>query len=388
MQNNFAYKLLEKIKKVTKSNNPRLHEPYLDNLEIKELKKCIKSNFVSTAGPQVKKFEKKIAKLTGSKFAIATNSGTSALHLALKATEIDNTSEVLIPSLNFVASANAIRYCNAVPHFIDSSKEDLAADPAKLSKYLKKNTKIRDGKCINKKTKKVIKALILVHIFGLSGNVLKIKNICRLHKIELIEDAAEAVGSYYKDKHLGTYGKLGILSFNGNKIITTGAGGALITNNERLAKKIYKLSQISKISHKWRLEYDDIGYNYRMASLNASLGISQLSKLKLLLKYKKKLFLKYTKAFKKFKEFKILNQSKNCKSNYWLITIILKENSFLKRDRLIQFLNDNGVQVRPCWKPLHRLKHFSKCPRMDLSNTEILEKKIINIPSSSIYGKN
>ena len=388
MQNNFANKLLQTIKKVTKSSNPRLHEPYLDNYEIKEVTKCIKSNFVSTAGPQVKKFEGKLSKLTGSKFVIATNSGTSALHLALKAINIDSNSEVLIPSLNFVASANAIKYCNGEPHFIDSSEKDLAVDPFKLSKYLSKNTIIKGGKCINKRTKKVIKALIVVHIFGFCGNILHIKQLCKLFKIELIEDAAEAVGSYYKNKHLGTFGKFGILSFNGNKTITTGAGGALITNDKKLAKKILKLSQISKISHKWRLEYENVGYNYRMASLNAALGISQLDKLKLLIKDKKKLFLKYTKAFKNFNEFKLLNQSKNCKSNFWLITIILKENSFLKRDKIIKFLNDNGVQVRPCWKLLHRLQHFSKCPKMNLSNAEILEKKIINIPSSSIYGKN
>ena len=388
MQKNFAKLLLNTIKKVTKSKSPKLHEPYFDKLEIKEIKKCIGSNFVSTAGPQVKKFEKKISQLTKSKFVIATNSGTSALHLALKAINIKFDSEVLIPSLNFVASANAIKYCNAEPHFIDSDQKNLSVDPNKLSEYLKENTKISNGKCINKKTKKVIKALILVHIFGLSGDVLEIKKICKLNKIELIEDAAEAVGSYYKNKHLGTFGRIGVLSFNGNKTITTGAGGALITNDKKLAKKIYKLSQISKVSHKWRLEYDDVGYNYRMASLNAALGISQLKKLNILLKNKKKLYSKYLKAFKNFKEFKLLNQSKNCKSNFWLITILLNENSLSKRDKIIEFLNNNGVQVRPCWKPLHRLKHFSKCPKMDLSNAEILEKKIINIPSSSVYGKN
>ena len=387
MLKKFCKSLINSIKKATNSVNPKLHEPELDFLDSHEIRKCIITNYVSTVGPNVKKFEKKISNLTGAKFVIATNSGTSALHLSLKSINVDKNSEVLVPTLNFAASANAIKYCNATPHFIDSSIYDLGVDAKKLFKYLKNISKIKNGTCYNKKTKKKISALILVHIFGYSGNVLKIKRICNLFKIELIEDAAEAIGSFYKKKHLGTFGKLAALSFNGNKTITTGAGGAVITDNKQLAKKIYSLSIVSKLPHEWKLEYGSVGYNYRMPNLNAALGLSQLSKLKLILKNKRKLFLKYKKALKNFSEFELLNEPKNSKSNYWLNTIVLKFNSMKKRDFIIQKLNHSGVQARPCWKLLHKLKHFYNCPRMDLSNAEKLEMNIINLPSSAKYGK-
>ena len=386
MRKNLIKKLTKSIKLVTRNNKPRLHEPLLDDEEIKELKKCIKSNFVSTVGPQVKKFEKKLSKLTGAKYVVATNSGTSALHLALKAINLEKNSEVLVPTLNFVASGNAIKYCNAIPHFVDSCVNNLSVDPIKLSNYLSKIIKIKNGRSINVKTNRPILALILVHVFGHGGNIKELKKICDVYNIKLIEDAAEAIGSFYKNKHLGTFGKCGILSFNGNKTITTGAGGAFITNDKNLAKKVLKLSLISKVPHKWKLEYDDIGYNYRMPSINASLGLSQLNKLKSILVRKKKLFLSYKKEFEKYSEFIILGQPKDCKSNFWLNALILKKSSINLRDKIISRLNYNGIQARPCWKLLHRLKQFSNYPRMNLSVAENLEKKIINIPSSSIYG--
>ncbi len=386
MRKNFIKKLARSIKLVTNSRKPRLHEPFLNQSEIIELKNCIKSNYVSTVGPQVKKFEKKLSKLTGAKYVVATNSGTSALHLALKALNVEKNSEVLIPSLNFVAGGNVIKYCSAIPHFIESNKIDLSVDPLKLKTYLKRIVKLKNGKCINIKTKRPIIALIVVHVFGHSGNIKEIKRICNLYKIKLIEDAAEAIGAFYQSKHLGTFGKCGILSFNGNKTITTGAGGALLTDDKNLAKKVLKLSLVSKIPHKWKLEYDDIGYNYRMPSINAAIGLSQLKKLNLMIKKKKKLFLNYKKEFKKYSEFILLDQPKNCKSNFWLNTIILKNNSMKVRNNIIKKLNQYDVQARPCWKLLHKLKQFSNYPQMNLSISEKLEKNIINIPSSSIYG--
>ena len=386
MRKNFIKELAKSIKLVTNSKKPRLHEPFLDQSEIIELKNCVKSNYVSTVGPQVKKFEKKLSKLTGAKYVVATNSGTSALHLALKTLNVEKNSEVLIPSLNFVAGGNVIKYCNAIPHFIESNKDDLSVDPLKLKKYLKKIVKFKNGKCINSNTKRPIIALIVVHVFGHSGNIKEIKKICNFFKIKLIEDAAEAVGAFYQRKHLGTFGKCGVLSFNGNKTITTGAGGAFLTDDKKLAKKALKLSLVSKIPHKWKLEYDDIGYNYRMPSINAAIGLSQLKKLNFIIKKKKKLFLNYKKEFKKYSEFVLLDQPKNCKSNFWLNTIILKNNSIKIRDNIIKKLNQYGVQARPCWKLLHKLKQFSNYPQMNLSISEKLEKSIINIPSSSIYG--
>lgn len=387
MRKSLTKDLIKSIRSVTKSKYPKLHEPYLDNLEINELKKCIYSSFVSTAGPQVKKFEKKISQLTGAKYVVATNSGTSALHLALKALSLKKNTEVLIPTLNFVASGNVVEYCNAIPHFVDSDINNLSIDSVKLEAYLNRIVKIKNGTSINLKTKRPISALILVHIFGHSGNVKEIRRVCSRFKIDLIEDAAESIGSFFQKKHLGTFGKCGVLSFNGNKTVTTGAGGALITNDKKLAKTALKLSLVSKVPHNWKLEYDAVGYNYRMPSINASLGLSQLKKLNLFLILKKKLFLKYKKEFKKYSEFNLLDQPKNCKSNFWLNTIILKTNSFYIRDNIIRKLNENGVQVRPCWSLLHKLNQFSSYPKMNLITAEKLEKKIINIPSSAIYGK-
>ncbi len=385
MKKNLIKNLTKSIKSVTRSNKPRLHEPFINFLDLSEIKKCISSNYVSTVGSQVVKFERNLSRVTGAKYVVATNSGTSALHLALKCINLEKNSEVLIPTLNFVASANAIRYCDAFPHFIDSDEKNLSIDHLKLKKYLEKITIIKKGICFNKKTKRPIKALILVHIFGHGGKISEINKICNLFKIKLIEDAAEAIGSYYKKKHLGTFGRVGVLSFNGNKTITTGAGGALLTNEKKLAEKALKLSLISKIPHKWKLEYG-FGFNYRMASLNASLGISQLQKLKHMLKNKKKLFLKYKKEFNKYSEFYLLDQPKNCESNFWLNTIILRKTSMNTRNNIIRLLNKNGIQARPCWKLLHRLKHFSNYPKMNLSAAIKLEKKIINIPSSPKYG--
>ena len=385
MKKNLIKNLTKSIKSVTRSNKPRLHEPFINFRDLSEIKKCISSNYVSTVGSQVVKFERNLSRVTGAKYVVATNSGTSALHLALKCINLEKNSEVLIPTLNFVASANAIRYCNAFPHFIDSDEKNLSIDHLKLKKYLEKITIIKKGICFNKKTKRPIKALILVHIFGHGGKISEINKICNLFKIKLIEHAAEAIGSYYKKKHLGTFGRVGVLSFNGNKTITTGAGGALLTNEKKLAAKALKLSLISKIPHKWKLEYG-FGFNYRMASLNASLGISQLQKLKHMLKNKKKLFLKYKKEFNKYSEFYLLDQPKNCESNFWLNTIILRKTSMNTRNNIIRLLNKNGIQARPCWKLLHRLKHFSNYPKMNLSAAIKLEKKIINIPSSPKYG--
>lgn len=383
----FSKNLSKSIKQVTNCDNPKLHEPYLSLDDLKEIKKCIKTNYVSTIGPQVKLFEKRLSKLTGAKYVIATNCGTSALHIALKAIHLEENTEVLLPSLNFVASANAVKYCNATPHFVDSNKKNLSIDAKKLSQYLKKNTFIKNNNCFNKKTKKKIQALILVHIFGLGCNIEKIKKICKIFKITLIEDAAEAIGSYYQDKHLGTFGKIGVLSFNGNKTITTGAGGAVITNDKKLAKEAYNFSTVCRKSHEWKIDFDGIGYNYRLSSLNAALGISQLKSLKKILNFKKKLFFKYKKEFRKFSEFKILDQEKKFKSNFWLNTIILNLNSINKRNIIIKYLNRFGIQARPCWALLHKLKHFQDCPKMNLDNANELEKNIINIPSSPKYGE-
>ena len=382
-----AKNLIKSIQKVTRSKRSNLHEPIFYGEEIKLLKSCIRSNFVSTAGPQVEVFEKKIAKLTNSRYVVACVNGTSALHLSLKLININRNCEVLLPSLNFVASANAIEYCGAVPHFIDSDRKTLGVNPEKLEKYLRKICIVKEKFCFNKKTKRKISALIAVHIFGHPCNIIKIKKICKRFKITLIEDAAEALGSYYKRKHAGMFGDIGILSFNGNKTITTGGGGALITNEKAIAQKAKLLSTTSKIPHLWKYDYDSVGYNYRLPNINSVIGIAQLNSLKKILKVKRNLFNKYKKELKKIDTVELFEEPENCKSNYWLNTVLLKDNSFHTRDYLINEINKKGIQVRPCWKLLHKLKHFSKYPSMNLDEAEKLEMKIINIPSSPMYGK-
>lgn len=241
MKKNFYFRLVKAIKLITKKKKSYLHEPLLDESDTKEIKKCIESSFVSSISPHVNLFERSIAKITKSKYVIATVNATSALHIALKLIDIKPTDEVLMPSLNFVSSANAVKYCSAVPHFIEIDRKNLSVDLIKLENYLKKISYIKNNKCFNKKTKRRIKALIVVHLFGYSGNLNKIYDLCKKFKIKLIEDAAEAFGSYFKKKHLGTFGDLGVLSFNGNKIVTTGGGGAILTSNLGLAKKAFSL---------------------------------------------------------------------------------------------------------------------------------------------------
>jgi len=379
-------KIIKVIQKVTGKKKSNLHEPNFSGKEIDLLKKCIKSNYVSTVGPQVEIFEKKLAKLTGAKYVIACVNGTSALHLSLKSINIDKNCEVLLPSLSFVASANAVNYCGGTPHFVDSDKKTLGVNPEKLERYLEKTCTVKRNICFNKKTKKRISALIVVHIFGHPGEIFKIRKLCKKFFINLIEDAAEGIGSYFHNQHVGTFGKMGIISFNGNKTITTGGGGAIITNNKKIANIVKSLSTTNKLPHPWKYDYEAVGYNYRLPNINSALGIAQLNSLKKILADKRNLFKKYKKEFSKIREIDFFHEPKFCKSNYWLNAILLKNSSILKRDYIINKINKKKIQVRPCWKLLHRLKHFANCPKMNLDEAISLESKIITLPSSPIYG--
>ena len=273
-------------------------------------------------------------------------------------------------------------YNQATPHFIDSELKHFGVDAEKLDQYLKKNTYIKNNLCINRKTKKIIRALIVVHVFGHPAQITKLVRIAKKYKIKVLEDAAEALGSLYKGKQVGTFGDIGILSFNGNKIITTGVGGAILTNNKNFANLSRHISCTSKIKHEWEFIHDDIGYNYRLANLNASLGISQIKKLKKYIIQKKKLFIKFNGLLKNSNEFYILNQPKNCRSNFWLQTLIIKKPTLLRKNNILRKFHDKKILARPVWKPLHKLKYLNKYPKMNLNNSEILENMIINLPSS------
>jgi aminotransferase in exopolysaccharide biosynthesis len=377
--------IIKSITKVVGKQKHHLHEPFFCGNEIKYLKKTITTNLVSSVGPFVKKFEDQITKFTKSKYTISTVNGTEALHLSLVACGVKNNDEVLVPSITFAGSANAIVYSGAIPHFVDSEFETLGIDPLKLEKYLEKIT-IKKGKFyFNKNTKRKIKAIMPVHVFGNICQIDKILKIAKKYNLIVIEDAAEAFGSFFKNKHAGTFGLIGCFSFNGNKIMTTGGGGAIITNNRLLAKKIRQLSTTAKIDHRWEYIHDAVGYNFRMPNLNAALGSAQIENLKKFLISKRKLFLRYCKEFLKFNNVRLIKNPEFSKSNNWLNTIFIKNSSIKKRNKVLSLAHKNKIFLRPAWKPLHTLKHFKKMPKMNLAQAIKIYKSCINLPSSANY---
>ncbi len=377
--------IIKSIKNVVGKQKHHLHEPLFFGNEIKYLKKTITTNLVSSVGPFVKKFENQITKFTRSKYAISVINGTEALHLSLVACGVKNNDEVLVPTITFVGTANAIVYSGAIPHFVDSETETLGIDPLKLEKYLEKIT-IKKGKFyFNKKTKRKIRAIIPVHVFGNICQIDRILKIAKKYNLLVIEDAAEALGSFSKNKHAGTFGIVGCFSFNGNKILTTGGGGAIITNNKLLAKKIKHLSTTAKINHRWEYIHDAVGYNFRMPNLNAALGSAQIENLNKFLRSKKKLFLRYCKEFLKVNDVRIIKNPKFSKSNNWLNTIFIKNSSIKKRNKVLSLAQKNLIFLRPVWKPLHTLKYLNKMPRMNLDVAIKIYESCVNLPSSASY---
>lgn len=363
--------------------NIYLHEPHFTGKENNYLNDCINSTFVSSVGKFVDKFENDLANYTGSKYVIAVVNGTSALHISLIVSGVKPQDEVIVPAISFVATANAVKYCGATPHFVDIEKKTLGMDPISLKEWLNKVSVIKNGLCINKKTNNIIRAIVPMHTFGHPCRIEEIKKIANEFSLILIEDAAESLGSFYKSKHTGTFGKLGTLSFNGNKIITTGGGGAILTNSKILAKKAKHLTTTAKVPHKWEYVHDLVGYNYRLPNLNAALGCAQLESLNKFINLKRKLTEVYKKVFEKFENIDLFLEPKNSFSNYWLQSIILNNKIKNQRNEILNDLNSLNIMCRPIWKPLHKLIPYKNCPRSSLPNVNELEKKIINLPSSS-----
>ena len=377
-------KELIKLKKKFKVKKLELHTPYFEVNDYKYLKECVESTFVSSqAGKFIKKFRLKILNITKTKYLVLVNSGSSGIYLSLRSLNIKKNEEVFLPTLNYIANVNAVRSLSAIPHFVDSEFDSLGIDIKKLKLYLKKNFKIYKKKTINIKSGNIVSCLIVTHIFGVSCNMIELSQLCKKYNIRLIEDASEALGSKYNKKHLGTYGDIGILSFNGNKIITTGAGGALMTNNLKTYKNADHLSQNAKITHRWKYEYNDLGYNFKMPNLNAALGLAQIERLKRYITSKKKLFNMYKKIFLNKEMLNFFKPPKNLSWNYWLNAILLKSESIKIRNEIISKLNKNGINARPIWQLNHKINIYKDCPKMNLSNAEKLEKKIINLPSSA-----
>ncbi len=385
--NKISKKIVKIFKKKIKLNKVYLHEPDLNKSDTVYLKDCIKQNAVSAAGKFIQKFENKIVNLTKAKYAISTNSGTSALHISCILMNVKENDEVLVPAFTFVATANAIKYCGAIPHFIDIEESHFGVNVSKLNNYLKEISIKKGNFYFNKKTGRKIKAIIPVHVFGHFMKINELIKLAKKYNLSIIEDAAEAIGSYYKNKHAGTFGHIGALSFNGNKTITCGAGGAILTNNKKVAQKARHLIATAKVPHPYNYIHDEVGFNYRMANLNAALGYSQIKRIKQILKKKRKLFNFYNKIFKENSYFKLINEPKKSKSNFWLQTILIKEKYSKLTGEIIKDLNDKKIYVRPGWELMTNLKHFKDCPKMDLSISKKIYKRIINIPSSSFLER-
>lgn len=354
---------IEFIKNVFKTGEKflPLHPPYFDEREIELTTECIKSTFVSSVGQFVVDFENKIAEFCGVKRAVACVNGTNALHLSLKLAGVKDGDKVITQPLTFIATANAIKYCNAEPVFIDVDKDTMGLSPEKLEDYLK--------------THKGIKAVVPMHTFGHPCRIDEIKEICDRYGVALVEDCAESIGSYYKGTHTGNFGTVGAMSFNGNKTITTGGGGMLLFNDEKLADRAKHLTTQAKIPHRWEFRHDEIGYNYRMPNLNAALGLAQLEKIDKILASKRELAEIYRQHFRE----RFVQEPENCKSNYWLQAILLENRK--ERDEFLTYTNDNGVMTRPVWILMNELDMFKTCECGNLENAQWLEDRLVNIPS-------
>lgn len=363
-----------------------LHEPSLCGNAWAYVKDCLDSTWVSYVGQYVDQFESMLADFTGVKRVVAVVNGTAALHMALKLAGVEPGDEVFVPALTFVATANAVTYLGAMPHFVDSEERTLGLDPCKLKDYLKNIAKVNSDGCMNKFSGRRIKAVIPMHVFGHPVDLDTLIEVCKAYKIEMVEDAAESLGSYYKGTHTGNWGKLSILSFNGNKTITTGGGGAIITNDERLGKLAKHLTSTAKIPHRWEYRHDAIGYNYRLPNINAALGCAQMEQLPKFLEQKRRLADSYQNAFQGLSGVSFFTEPSFAKSNYWLNALLLDEAFSEKRDIVLERTNDIGIMTRPAWTLMNKLPMFKDCPAMDLGCAENLSKRLINIPSSSFLG--
>jgi len=364
-------------------NNPEefipLHEPRFIGNERNYVIDAIDSTFVSSVGRYVDQFEQMMADITGAQHAVAVVNGTSALHIALLLAGVKPDDEVITQPLTFVASANAISYTGAKPMFIDVDRDTLGMSPEKLDHFLQKNLTKKDGSWVNRVTGKKIAACVPMHTFGLPCRIDQIVDICKNYEIPVVEDAAESLGSTYKSKHTGTFGKLGIFSFNGNKTITCGGGGAIVTDDKSLAEKAKHITTTAKKNHRWEYVHDEIGYNYRMPNLNAAMACAQLEMLKRFVENKRRLNEQYA-SFFDHKDIKLIREIEGARSNYWLNAIVLTDRD--QRDEFLAYSNDHKVMTRPIWRLLNKLQMFSDAYTGNLENAEWLEDRIVNIPSS------
>lgn len=357
-----------------------LHRPVFEGNEKQYLIDCIDSNFVSSVGAKVTEFEQQVAAFTGAGYAVATVNGTAALHVALQLAGVERDDEVISQALTFIATCNAVSYTGAHPVFIDVDLDTLGMSPEALRRFLSEYAEIRDGRAWNKATGRRISACVPMHTFGLPCRIEEIVAICDEYGIAVVEDAAESLGSYVGERHTGTFGRLATLSFNGNKVITTGGGGMIITDDEALAKRARHLTTTAKVPHAWEFVHDEIGYNYRMPNLNAALGCAQMELLPRMLEIKAGVAARYREFFATQPGARFVDAPEGTTSNYWLNAIIL--GSQAERDAFLEYTNAQGVMTRPVWRLMSRLKMFKDCQHDGLENSRWLEERVVNLPSS------
>ena len=379
-------KIVDYIKELYGQDFVPLSVPQFIGNEKKYLNECIDTTFVSSVGKFVDRFEEDMATYTGAKRAVVCVSGTNALHMAMMMAGVERDDEVLTQALTFIATCNAISYIGACPVFIDVDKQTMGLSPDAIKAWLFTHAEVKGGQCYNKQTGRRIKACVPMHTFGHPVRIEELAAICAEWHVELVEDAAESIGSRYKGKHTGLFGKVGVLSFNGNKTITTGGGGMLLFNDEALGAMAKHLTTQAKVPHRWEFRHDHIGYNYRMPNINAALGCAQLEHLDEYVADKRATATAYAEFFKQVDDIQFFTEPENCFSNYWLNAVILKDHE--AQQGFLQYSNDHGVMTRPIWELMSRLPMFEHCQHDELENTVFFADRVVNIPSSvRLVGK-
>lgn len=384
----FAEDLVRRIRGVIGTEEPfvPLHVPEFHGRERELLLDCIDTGWVSSVGSYVDAFEAEVARLSGCAHGVVVANGTAALQISLIVAGVQPGDEVLVPALTFVATANATSHLGAVPYFVDSAYDTLGICPVRLRAHLEQVAAVRDGATWNCQTGRRIAAVVPVHVFGCPVDMDGLDAVVADWPMVVVEDAAESLGSRYKGRRCGSLGTVAAVSFNGNKIVTTGGGGAIVTNDEALAKRAKHLTTTAKLPHKWAFLHDEVGYNYRMPNLNAALGVAQLEQLETRLAQKQSLFGAYAEAFRGLNGATLFTAPEESVSNNWLVTLVLDPGNAEDRDHILTVLNDAGIMTRPIWTLMHRLPMYAQNPRAELSQAEDLEARVLNIPSSAYLG--
>jgi len=378
-----ADSIITALRSALGDGNYPLHEPRFMGNEQRYVQECIASTYVSSVGAYVERFEKDLAAYTGARRAVAVVNGTAALQVALQLASVQANDEVIVPALTFVATANAVNYLGAIPHFADAEETTLGLDHHALRDWLKSIAEPTGDGYRNRQTGRRLRALVPMHTFGHPCDMDGLLAVAHDYRLTLVEDAAESMGSRYQGQHTGTFGLLGTLSFNGNKIITTGGGGAILTNDERLADHAKHLTTTAKLPHRWDYVHDEVGYNFRMPNLNAALGFAQLEQFPEFLASKRRLFERYQAALVDIDEVRLMEEPSDCESNYWLQTLVLSDAIVDQRDTILQATNDAGLMTRPAWRLMHQLAPHQECPKAPLPVAESLAQRLINLPSSA-----